>query len=167
MVRISSWSSHWLATPILSASTLSQYILKAIQILDQKFCDWASVPILPLKILLNKRRWPIQALCPPLLRVFSRVTFMGSWEFSLCQFSTLTLKYDRIPNVSPSILSPTSLPDPSWYNLHTPIPPEISILFPSSRENYSFPLEYFLLKNLLKPINCRMIIRYLTDNVHL
>lgn len=39
-VWVSGWTSHWLGIPILSAPFLSQHILQAGEIVDQKLCGW-------------------------------------------------------------------------------------------------------------------------------
>lgn len=80
---VSSWTFRWLATPIISAPSLSQDILKTGQIVRQSLCVCVGVPISMLQVLPGYRGWPVQALYPTLLGVFARVTFSDFWEFSL------------------------------------------------------------------------------------
>lgn len=59
---ISSLTSHWTATHTTSLQPLSHYIMQAGQNGGEWFCELCGVPVPPLEILPDCRRWMIQAL---------------------------------------------------------------------------------------------------------
>lgn len=69
------WTSHWLVNPTSPAPPFLQHIVKAEQILGQRFCGWVDVRISPLKVSPGHRRQTVQAPYPSLLRILAR--FLG------------------------------------------------------------------------------------------
>lgn len=94
MVWVSIWTSHWLATP-----TVSALHLLADRIVGQKFCNWEN------------KRWSIWTLNPSLLR-----SYLGlpSW-IARSFYCTTFIAYPR--DASPSQLS-----FPGTCSLHPPTP---------------------------------------------
>ena len=104
----SSWTSHWLATPIISVPSLPQHILLAGQILGGRFCVWVGVPIPPFDIWFQE-----MAGSGSVCAIARRLRFLGvidSWEFPCTSF----------------LAHPREAPDPvvfpSMLSLHHPVP---------------------------------------------
>lgn len=103
--------------------------LHAGQTIGLRFCDWVDALIPPLQVLPNYRRWLLQTLHPPLLGVFTRLTFVDSMKFPLHQISTLPLKClsppipvvpPRISPLASSLLFPTPVFITHLQNLYFP-----------------------------------------------
>lgn len=87
MTWVSSWVSHWLAIPSISAPSFSLHILWAGQILGGRVCG-RVILILSLIVLPGYRRWLVQVPDSPLLGVIAWVSLLYSLD---CRY---ILKYD-------------------------------------------------------------------------
>jgi hypothetical protein len=88
----------------------SQHSLQSGQSAGQMFCDWVGVQIPLLAALPGYRRWLVQASCPPLAGVFSRVTLRyhgisTALGFHLTPNSSCFFQYFLPPHIE-SVLSP-------------------------------------------------------------
>ena len=68
---VSSWASHWLAIPSVSAQALFLHILQLGHILGA--LGWDAVLIPPLGIMPGYRKWPLEDAYIPPLGVSARV----------------------------------------------------------------------------------------------
>lgn len=126
MEWISSWATHWMAISSATVISLCLDFLHTGQIWGQRFYEWVGVLITWLKVLPGYRRWLLQALCPPLLEISTRVldsleplqfqiSDISQWHF--CSVFPPPLPIFLSITGRPSLVLPT--PDPSLsYLLH-------------------------------------------------
>lgn len=118
------YTRHWLATPTIFVPLLLVHFPQVGQTVDQRFCVWAIVSILPLKDLPSRRSWPVQAMHPPLTGVFTVVIHVSFWKLPLYQVSTWSWNASL-----PVIFQYSSLhPPPIWSAVIFQFPPTLSPL---------------------------------------
>lgn len=122
--------------------------------------DWCSKPSTEN---LGYRKWPEQALYPPLLGIVGRVSLVDSWEFPWHEVSSSSLRFPSIPFVSPSTLflyypsTPTHLIPSVLIHTHHNI---CLCLLP-------WEIEPSLLLSLSLSVDCSIITLHFAANAHL
>ena len=124
MVWDSSWDSHWLAIPSLSAPSFISALVLARKKCGSVVFGKVGIPIPLLEILPGYRSGPFHVPYSLSLGVLAVVTLIDSWEFPLSWISSLSQRYSPhlLPVLFPSPLSQFSL---QLFSLHwdTPVLP--------------------------------------------
>ena len=183
MAWSSSWPSHCLDIPSISAPSLHLHILLVGEIVGLRFYGLVRVPATTLKDFSGYRWWSFQAPHPLLLGVLAWVTIIDFWKFPVFKVSRLSQKCSyHIPLIPVRSLSLSLLTlsfCPSYHfipsvPLPTPFPTQISpsiythvySIIPSQWDPIHPPWA-FLLLSFFGFVDCSMIILYFMATIWL